>query len=280
MPMMNSRPWHKQQKRRIPRLVIAVLSIAVLATLWRINIFREVTSIAALSVSAPVFSVGSDLKDRAAFFTEGLRSRDELAVENIRLRDERAALTAVEVHYQTLEAENRELRSILGMSDPDLDTVLADVLASPDRTPYDTLIINAGSSDGVAVGDRVITAHGGVALGEIKVAGHYTSRVVLFSSSGGEYDAVLGAEHYPVRIRGEGGGNFVAEFPREIGVVVGDEVILPAFGNRIVGVVGTIAQETADPFATLRIMIPVNMYTLPRVLVVRGNAEVSPEEEL
>ena len=90
-------------------------------------------------------SEAADLRAQLASTTAALADRDLLAQENAQLR--------------------QELGRLPGQGTAGRTVLLAGVLQSPPGTPYDTLLLDAGSSLGVSAGQRVFA--GNVAIGEI-----------------------------------------------------------------------------------------------------------------
>src|SRR3989338_3963999 len=71
------------------------------------------------------------------------------------------------------------------------DTVVAAVLTRPPQTPYDVIIIDAGSNESLAVGSEVSLPEGSI-LGIISEVFPKSARVKLFSASGDEINAEIG----------------------------------------------------------------------------------------
>ena len=82
----------------------------------------------------------------------------------------------------TLESENAALKAELGRTDH-INGTLARVTVPPNRSIYDTIIIDIGSDEGITVGQDVF-AFGSVALGTISDVSDSSSTVSLYSASG------------------------------------------------------------------------------------------------
>ena len=136
-------------------------------------------------------SEAADLRAQLASTTAALADRDLLAQENAQLR--------------------QELGRLPGQGTAGRTVLLAGVLQSPPGTPYDTLLLDAGSSLGVSAGQRVFA--GNVAIGEIDAVYGNTSRATLYSAPGRSYQALLttqGAAAVPVAVEGQGAGSMQA----------------------------------------------------------------------
>ena len=97
--------------------------------------------------------------------TAGLRAKSALESENSALREEIAELKFNLTGFTDISEENAQLKEILGRVGS-REVVLAVVLAKPGQSPYDTLVIDMGSRDGIADGARVF-AYGDVLIGNI-----------------------------------------------------------------------------------------------------------------
>ncbi len=210
---------------------------------------------------------------RLSFF----RVKQELVEENRSLKEKNIFLTAELYTLPILKKENQELREILGRRPLDGNFLLARVLARPNRSPYDTLIIDRGEKNGVRAGD-VATVYGGIALGTIERVYAASSVVKLFSSPGQEIDVFIGEGNIPVSAEGRGGGNFNARVPKGIVVHEGDSVLFPSSATAFLGVVGAVEALPSDSFQNVFFRAPVNIYELKWVEILRGDGRGEDNE--
>ncbi len=144
---------------------------------------------------------------------------------------------------------------------------------SPPASPYDTLLIDAGSKDGVVKG-QVVFAGGTAAIGEVSDVYTTTARVSLFSAPGRTYDAQVAPTAtpgvvLPVSLQGQGAGSFTGEVPTGSEIVVGDSVVVPGLGNFFLGAVTHIELPQGSSFETLHVQLSVNIFTLQYVEIAR-----------
>jgi len=217
-------------------------------------------------VAAPFWNARVYLSSHMEEYLALVKTKQTIANENKKLRASVEQSRLLSRERNLLAEENRELKERLGRGETPINRVLAVVLSRPDQTPYDTLIIDAGTRDGVAVGDRV-AAYETVILGTILVAYESTSLVKLFSSPDEEIEITIGEEYVPAVARGIGGGNFEASLPRGLSVREGDTVSFPSISTEIAGVVEKIKVQSADAFQSILFKIPVNLYELRYVEV-------------
>ena len=236
----------------------AGLAVGVLVLLIFIGVILRVFFPGALSfVSAPFWHAGNFAVSTLPNFesADTLRTeRDQLLVEARTLRTENEILKA------------RLTDAGIGGATPYEEGIFAGVLARPPLSPYDTLILGAGTDKGVRVGALVLAE--GAPIGLVEEAGSTHSRVLLFSATGKANEGWVGEERLPLTITGEGAGAFSAEIPRELPVSVGDMLYLPGPGALPIGTVREIENHPSSPSAKLRIAPLVNPFALTGVRIV------------
>lgn len=103
----------------------------------------------------------------------------------------------------------------------DKSNLLANVVGRPPQSPYDTLVIDTGRSDGVHL-EAGVWWPPGVYLGEVVELDQHSSVVELLSSPGVEHSAR--AAGLPLTTTGRGGDAFYGEVPAENPLLVGTTV--------------------------------------------------------
>lgn len=224
------------------RLVFPDAFSALLTPLWR----------AGNAVSASVAGTGT-------FFT----SKDTLTREQTRLQAENDALKA---QNAVLVARTHDLAKLLGTRTEVNASILAGVLARPPVSPYDVLVIDRGTGEGVASGAHVF-GNGGTPLGTVGVASEHSSRVLLYSAPGRETTAWVGEARVPVTLMGQGSGAFTARVARDAVVVVGDQVYVEGPGALPVGSITEVQSDPSAPKSTLRIRPVTNIFSVTWVTV-------------
>lgn len=196
-------------------------------------------------VSASVWQVAAGFADSRALVEENRRLRAQLDAYALERRVSRL-----------LREENRELHALLGREEP--PGVMARVLSRPPTTRYDTLIVDVGAREGVAVGDLVVYA--GSVLGAVRSVTERTSIIVMYSSPGERTLVhVAGASTTPTVAEGMGAGNFRARVPRDVAVAEGAPVVLPHEPTLLLAEVSEVRSEAADSFRTLLFRLPLNV---------------------
>jgi len=257
---------------------VRVFFFSVCATILLLAIFHPPmpTFISAFmqKIGTPLWSgsanVGATIGGFSAFFT----SRMTLEEENRTLYKEMELLRLRSVSYAILREENEALRRILGQEN-NASRTLASVLIGSDNAPYNILIIDRGSADGVSKDDIVFVEYS--ALGWISDVYANTATVTLFSSPGIETTVRIPDAGVSATATGRGGGNFVVKLPRGVEVKEGARVELLGTPPSVLGTVAEVIMKPADSFQTVLFRLPVNLTDLGWVEVGKMRAATSSE---
>ncbi|MBI5134142.1 MAG: rod shape-determining protein MreC [Candidatus Taylorbacteria bacterium] len=213
------------------------------------SVFLPITSLFAKSESGFTGWIGNMARVAS--------SKYSLVKENDGLRREIASREASALLLNDLRTENESLKALLGRTGEGHD-VLGVILSRPPMSPYDTLIIDIGSVDGVEAGDKVY-AEGDILIGDVAEAYAHQSKVDLFSAPGRIIPILLGKSGVQIQAVGRGAGNFSARLPVEIGVEEGDPIILPQIRPHTFGVVEKIMVDSSDSLQTMLFKAPANI---------------------
>jgi len=260
-----------KRKRNAARGQFLLLLLLLALVFCFVFLLRGSLASALWRVGEPLVKANSASIERVQVFFSGFASNRALVRENEQLRLLVAANETVLQDRDILAAENRELKGRLGRVPPTVSAVLAVVLSRPPGTPYDTLVLDVGSSDGIAVGD-LVSPGGSVYIGRVSEVYASSARVILFSAPGESYNATLlfaSSSTLAIALKGQGGGSFTAEVPSGILVRAGDAVVFNALGIEHIAEVVHVAEDASSSFITLYLQLPVNIYTLRFVEVRR-----------
>lgn len=134
----------------------------------------DVTAAVTKAVDRPVQSLRGVMDDAGLL----LRAHGE----NERLRQENRRLQGWEALARRATRENAELRAILMLVSEDRPPfVSARVTGSSSSAPLRTVVIDRGTSDGIAVGDAVATPDG--LVGHVVETGRSAARVLLLTNA-------------------------------------------------------------------------------------------------
>lgn len=181
------------------------------------------------------------------------------------LRAALASTSAALADRNALYKENIDLKERLGRSSVEAPRVLAAVLQRPPWTSYDTLLIDAGSRQGIHLDDRV-SAGGTALVGRITELHDTTARVELFSAPGQGYQALLNGT-VPVAVEGQGAGSMRAELPTGTQVKVGDTVSFPGLAGGVVARVSAVDSKPGESYIVIYMHLAADPFNLSTVEV-------------
>jgi cell shape-determining protein MreC len=189
----------------------------------------------------PFASVAVFVRDLVGKLPFYLRERGELHAEIERLRAKLDQEGDWELAAERLLEENATLRSHFGEAAS--PRTLARVIARPPFLPYDLVQIDKGADHGISTGAPVFIGRDTV-IGLISHAAATYSFVELVSSPGFTSTVYVVGPNIFTYLEGMGGGVARVSLPPDLGLHVGDLVILPAFDG---GVYGRIVHVDGGP---------------------------------
>jgi cell shape-determining protein MreC len=193
-------------------------------------------------------------------FKNSLKKQNEEL--QLKLMENNAFLT----NYYSIVDENIQLKEILGRKKEKINFLLSAILSKPNQSPYDTLIIDVGTKDGVKAGDLVF-ALGDVPIGYITTTHTNSSKVSLLSSSGNMTEVTIVGRNILMQLVGRGGGNFELILPRDFAIEAKSAVILPGIPSYVVATVLSTISDPRDSFTKALLISPVNVQELKFVQV-------------
>jgi rod shape-determining protein MreC len=238
-------------------LIVFLFSIHLVFPHFYGSIFYPITSV--------FWRSGAFIGDTVSHYIGLASSKKSLIVENERLQKEMLSFTPSLLMLDSLRRENETLRALLGRSNSGR-MILATVLSRPPFSPYDSLIIDVGIDQGLAVGDKVY-ASTDVLLGDIVEVYRNTAKVDLFSSPGRVFPVLVGPSALQVEAEGRGGGNFRVILPTEVGVEKGDPVRFAQSKSNVVGVIEDIEVDSSDSLQEIRFKMPLSISEISYVEV-------------
>ncbi len=265
--------YHQDKKKSQISLLLALLIIVPLY-FFRVdvvNFFGRVGFGAARFVwSARDFtaSVGSNI----SFF---LKTKNSLGLENNKLKIENQELKDRLFFLDILEEDNKNLRSLFysdfgsALNDLFKNDILANILAGPNISPYDSLILDTGSNEGINEGNLVFS-RSDVVLGKVVKTYLRNSKVALFSSYGTETNAYMPKSKINVVLIGQGSGNFKVEVPRDLNIELNDLALISDKGKSYpFAKLSYIEESPTDKFKKIFFISPSNIRSLKVVVIKR-----------
>ena len=252
---------HNSFVGQYPWLGPAALALIVLVII--IAVLRFLLPGTLVAMSTPLWYTGDVLTagvgNAGSFFTDKaklMQERDALLAENAALKSANA----------TAEARAADFGRLLGERTEPVAGIIAGVLARPPVSPYDVLVIDQGSEQGV-LADAAVQGPGGMPLGRVESVTASSARVLLYSTPGQETESWVGESRIPVTLMGEGSGAMSAVVARDAGISVGDLVYASGPGARAVGSVIAVGNDPSSPRSRADIRPLQNPFSLTWVTV-------------
>jgi rod shape-determining protein MreC len=160
----------------------AMLGLALLAlSLWQPSAFAPLRGIASDAV-APAGEVGAVARSGRQGLFAGISAYLDAGSQNAALRREMEIARIRLAEAQSVKAENRRLKALLGMKDSQQRPVaIARLVGSTATSGRRLAYLGAGSTSGVTAGMPVLSDRG--VIGRVLEAGRISSRVLLLTDA-------------------------------------------------------------------------------------------------
>lgn len=246
--------------RKEPRARNLIALVCIIFVLWfGGGIITNLFAPGIFFIFNPLLKVSSSIKDITANYFAFLKPKNDLVKENKELKDIVNNFQIRELDYNIAKNENVFMKGLIESSSSTMTIVT--VLKTPDSSPYDTFIIDAGLNRAISEKD-IVFGGGIVPIGIVDRVYQKTSVIRLFSSPGDSYDVFIGESKIVGKAIGRGGGNFEIILARGASVNVGDPIILPSISSRIFGVVEVIQETEGGTFLRILFKNPVSFERL------------------
>ena len=173
-----------------------------------------------------------------------IRSRVDLLNHIRELEQTIASQKGIDATLAYVTLENEELRALMGGAST--TRIVAGVIGRPPYTPYDTIVIDRGSDDGIVLHAPVFHA-GGKAVGYIQSVFEHSSYIALFSSPHVEATVYIFGPDIFTTAYGEGGGIVRLSVPQGIVLEKGMPVVLPSLDSGVLGTISEIQSIKTEP---------------------------------
>lgn len=168
------------QKRCVFSLIIVAVVLGILigiinAVNSETTVFENVTGVILTPVQKVFSSGANSVRNFFGYFSDVGKLREENAL----LKDENEKLSNQIKIAESIQNENEELRKLVGLkeSSPELELEAAEIVARDPSNWYNTLTVNKGTADGVAINQAVITK-GKSLVGRVVDVGSTWAKVV------------------------------------------------------------------------------------------------------
>ena len=177
--------------QRFAFLSLIALTFALMLIGKADTVFVERTRIAITDAGMPIFRILSQPANAIAGTIANVRELAAIREQNARLRDDNGRLLQWQSIAQRLEVENRSLKALLALiPEPTAKFVSARVVGDTGGTFAQSVLITAGTGDGVGKGNVVMTGEG--LVGRVMQAGTRSARVLLITDINSRIPVVVG----------------------------------------------------------------------------------------
>ncbi|GFP41722.1 rod shape-determining protein MreC [Candidatus Hakubella thermalkaliphila] len=270
MPSING-----SHKNQIVLVILIVLSILVATFQFRQNEGQILTAIHEnlLLVFAPVQKGVVTLIRPLTDIARSVQELGTLRQENQALRAEASELRMESARLQEVEAENRELRKLLGApARQKFETVLATVIGRSFTNWHAAIVIDKGRDHGVEVNMPVITDRG--LVGKVTTVSRNAAEVQLIIDP----QSSVGGRDVSTRARGivEGTMTDILKFnyvPKDSRVEKGNRVVTSGYGGIypsgiLIGKVSQVEERRYDFYQQIEVVPFVDFDALEKVLII------------
>lgn len=244
----------KRPKRNTATVTVAINFVLIAVAVF---ILFLIIKIIVVEISVPALhadNIRDSLKSKASLIAK----INEL--ENIIGTQKESLAEAV-----LLQKENEKLKIELNREGASTGT-LARVLTAPGRNFYSTIIIDAGSAQGLSEG-QIVYAFGSVALGTVAIVQEHRATIELFSAANRQVAGTAEDSDVALTMIGRGAGEYEVRMPRDVSFRVGEMISYQSIDTAILAKVEKIITDPRDPFQSLLAKVPVNLSTLKFVII-------------
>ena len=243
-------------------IVGGVILLASFLNIWKPHLLTPVL----LAGGKPVLEARGGFLGSINSVWQYFHTQGALVAENNTLHDKLALSNAIITERDYYKSENAILQKLVARIQNDKKFTIAKIISKPGFSPYDTLLIDAGVSEGVATGDLVLIDSDS-SIGHVSDSFAHTAIVTLFSSPERETAVLVGSKATQALAIGKGGGNFEIKLPKNTEVKVGDIVSMASTSAKIFGTIGVIDTSPTDSFERALFKNDVDVNSLRYIMI-------------
>ena len=217
---------------------------------------------------------------------ETTASRNDLQLENSRLKTERLLTQARLQRYSALEAENARLRTMLEARTQVRARVRVAEIMSVSANPFrHVMVVDKGTSDGVYDGQAVVDADG--VVGQVIETGVASAQCLLISDPGHDLPVEVNRSGLRTIARGTGDYNSLnlPFLPNNADIEPGDLLVTSGLGGAFpagypVAVVETVTRLPQEPFASVTARPSAALNQVREIMLIWSDDEEAEEAGL
>jgi cell shape-determining protein MreC len=242
-------PYHNKTNKNIKTSILSILGI--------VSVWLIVSWLRNFRGSIP--PLYSDVISLSTY------SKQSLIKKVVELQTTLDAKNASLIALTTIEAENEALKKELGRTEA-LKGIIARVIVPPNRSIYDTFVIDAGIEDSIVIGQQVY-AFGSIAIGTVTDVLNNTSTITLYSAPNRETVGTTTGSDIALTLIGRGSGEYEVRMPRDVVFEQGGVISQQSLSVHPLATIQKIITDARDPFQRLLAKAPVNLQTMKWVII-------------
>ena len=242
--------FENRQSSKFRERIFKILAIGCVLILIFFFLGSSISSVF-IKIFSPGLNAYNNFKNNFSLGFSVFRTEQSLVTENVNLKER---VTQLEVENLNLKAQISEDK-IITKREGFIETL---PISFPPQMPYDTLLINKGSNDGIEAGSRVYIGDR-IVVGSVESVYSNNSKVKLFTSYGLKTEAVLERTGEVLELNGLNSGNFKIELPLNFDIAEGDLLVLPDLPRTIVAKVFGLKKDEASSFVKVFLSTPIKI---------------------
>ena len=186
---------------------------------------------AVVDTVTPILNAASKPVATVKGVIQGAQELAELRAENAELRARNERLMHWQMVARRLEVENESLRGLLELIPDPLETAItARVVADPGGAFVRSVLVNAGTRDGLQRGQAALTGMG--LAGRVAQVGQRSARILLITDMNSRVPVMVGAHRERALLAGDNSDRPRIDFLRpRVVVLPGDRVLTSGHGG-------------------------------------------------
>ncbi len=202
----------------------------------------------------PALTVGTTFHKMTNWIVAPIKDKVVLQKTNEELLLQIAELRSRESDYGTIDKENIDFRSELGL-EKDRKLFSASILAKPPQVPLDTFIINRGAMHGVKENMEILSSKRSL-VGKVTNVSRSTSVVTLSSFPGVSSYGFVERTGENIEVKGQGGGGIHVDVPIDFDIKNNDNILSYGSFPSIIGVVAAVESNESSGLKSVLISLP------------------------
>jgi len=274
----------KQSDALIRFLLLAAVSLVMLYADYPNGQYRKKANDILSVISYPLVAIASMPAAVGEWVSDLFESEDDMQLRLQQLEDKQLVLQARLQKMESIEAENEQLRSMLGAAQQVSDKAMVARLVAVNPEPFTRkIVIDKGRKEGAFFGQPVISASG--IIGQITEANLFDSRVTLITDASHAIPVQVLRNGLRTILQGTGASNELSAsfLTRSADIRKGDVLISSGLGGRFPPnyPVARVEEIVSDPNEAFLKITTVPMAKLDhgrQVLIIwPGKFELKPE---